>query len=318
LAFSRKQILMSVVLDLNTVIRELEPMLRRLIGEDIRLVTDLSGGLGAIKADRNQLEQVLVNLVVNARDAMPRGGCLTIETSNEPPSTQGENSDSLSVPSVLLTVRDTGQGMDEETQARIFEPFFTTKEVGKGTGLGLATVYGIVQQSGGRITVESTLGEGAAFRIALPRAEMEDSGNGDPVVTPTPRVGRETILLVEDEEMLRNLARMVLQRAGYTVLQARHGAEALSLCESHKGALDLLITDVVMPVLSGRELVDRISKFRPDTKVIYISGYTEDAVVRHGVLTENTPLLHKPFTPAALLRQVREVLDQKAMVSDAS
>jgi len=303
LAFSRKQILMPVVLDLNTVVTELEPMLRRLIGEDIRLVTDLATGLGAIKADRNQLEQVLLNLVVNARDAMPTGGRLTIATHNEdqPP---GESC-------VVLTVRDNGHGMDEHTRAHLFEPFFTTKEVGKGTGLGLATVYGIVQQSGGRITVESALGAGAAFRIALPRVEGVEAPAQTLTARPESGRGRETILLVEDEEMLRDLARIVLRKNGYKVLDAPHGAEALSICQSHEGTIDLLVTDVVMPILSGRELADRILLLRPDIQVLFVSGYTDDAVVRNGVMAEDVQFLHKPFTPATLASKVREVLDQK-------
>jgi PAS domain S-box-containing protein len=301
LAFSRKQLLMPVVLDLNTVVTELAPMLRRLIGEDIRLVTDLTEGLGAIKADRNQLEQILVNLVVNARDAMPTGGQLTIATHNE----------DTEQPRVVLTVRDTGHGMDEQTRAHLFEPFFTTKEVGKGTGLGLATVYGIVQQSGGEITVDSAPGAGATFRIALPRVESVQAAASIPPLTPEQVHGRETVLLVEDEEMLRNLARIVLRKNGYTVLEAAHGAEALSICQSHPASIDLLMTDVVMPILGGRELADRVAQLRPDVKVLFVSGYTDDAVVRNGVMAESVQFLHKPFTPATLLSKVREVLDHQ-------
>jgi two-component system cell cycle sensor histidine kinase/response regulator CckA len=317
LAFSRRQLLMPVVLDLNTVISDLMPMLRRLIGEDISLHTDLAESLGPLKADRNQLEQVLVNLVVNARDAMPRGGRLTIETHNESSQESGE------APCVVLTVSDTGHGMDEFTRAHLFEPFFTTKEVGKGTGLGLATVYGIVQQSGGRITVDSEPGVGTTFRIKLPQVLLNqerrnaiaanDEERSEAVAPLSAHAAQnETILLVEDEEMLRNLARIVLRKQGYTVLEAAHGGEALTICQNHEGPIDLLVTDVVMPVLGGRELVDRIVLLRPEIKVLYVSGYTEDAVVRNGIYSEKVQFLHKPFAPTTLADKVREVLDQKA------
>jgi two-component system cell cycle sensor histidine kinase/response regulator CckA len=312
LAFSRKQLLMPVMLNLNTVVSELVPMLHRLIGEDIRLHTDLAENLGPIMADRHQLEQVLMNLVVNARDAMPTGGLLTIHTHEEQ-----EN--------VVLTVRDTGQGMDEHTRAHLFEPFFTTKGVGKGTGLGLATVYGIVQQSGGSITVDSAPGKGATFRIELPRvAASEERRTGsvscrveclpNPAANAagSPPSRKEAILLVEDEEMLRNLSRMVLHKHGYTVLEAAHGAEALAICQSHEGTIDLMVTDVVMPILNGSELADCVAQLRPDTKVLYVSGYTDDAVVRNGVSADTVPFLHKPFTPDDLVAKVREVLDDNS------
>jgi two-component system cell cycle sensor histidine kinase/response regulator CckA len=306
LAFSRKQLLSAVVFDLNTVIAEMEPMLRRLIGEDVQLQTDLAVPLAPIKADPHQLEQVLLNLVVNARDAMPSGGRLTIQTRNQDAEWVGPASYRSAV---VLTVRDTGCGMDEHVRSRLFEPFFTTKEAGKGTGLGLATVYGIVQQSGGRIHVESAPGAGAAFHIELPCVE----GIARPAVPqgePSPPLrGNETILLVEDEDMLRNLSRIVLRKQGYNVLEAPHGADALAICQSHQGAIDLLVTDVVMPVLNGRELADQLARLRPETKVLYVSGYTEDAVVRKGVLAGNVWLLHKPFTPSTLASKVREVLD---------
>jgi two-component system cell cycle sensor histidine kinase/response regulator CckA len=301
LAFSRKQLLVPVVLDLNSVLAEMESLLRRLIGENIHMHVARGDALGLIEADRHQLEQVLINLVVNARDAMPTGGRLTIETRNET-TDEGQR--------VVLTVRDSGQGMDEYTRAHLFEPFFTTKEVGKGTGLGLATVYGIVQQSGGRIRVDSAPNAGSAFHIELPRVEDISS----PVVLSMdrrePPQGRETILLVEDEEMLRHLARLVLRGHGYTVLEAGHGAEALSLCQSHDGVIDLLVTDVVMPVLGGRELADRLAVLRPDTKVLYVSGYTDDAVVRNGIVAEQVRFLPKPFTPSTLAAAVRAVLDE--------
>jgi two-component system cell cycle sensor histidine kinase/response regulator CckA len=316
LAFGRKQVLRPVILDLNAVIKDVEPMLRRLIGEDVRLVTALEPILGRITADRSQIEQVLVNLVVNARDAMPEGGCLSIETNNEtldltwPASRTGAN--------VVLTVSDTGIGMDEHTRAHLFEPFFTTKEVGKGTGLGLATVYGIVQQSGGQIAVHSELGCGSMFKITLPRAaELHDPSLE---TTPCPghcrsEAGRETILLVEDEESVRILARTILQQNGYTILEAEHGAEALSVCQSHAGRLDLLLTDVVMPLMGGRELADRLALIRPEVKVLFMSGHTDDTLLRRGVMTDDMAFLPKPFTPAGLVHTVREVLDRKSVLA---
>ena len=299
---------MPVVFDLNTVVKDLEPMLKRLIGEDIHLKTDLAPGLGPIKADRNQIEQVLINLVVNARDAMPDGGSITIEIADD---VAEADADVPARPLVVLTVRDTGHGMDEHARAHLFEPFFTTKEVGKGTGLGLATVYGIVEQSGGTITLDSDPGVGTVFRIALPRAEIADIPRSVAAAAPEARRGRETILLVEDEEMLRNLARIVLRKSGYTVLAACDGEEALSICHSHPGSIDLLATDVIMPVLGGRELADRVMMLRPETKVLFISDYTDDEVVRKGVLADCVQFLHKPFTPSALANKVREVLDWK-------
>jgi two-component system cell cycle sensor histidine kinase/response regulator CckA len=312
LAFSRQQILVPTVLDLNELVTNLNKMLGRLISEDITFTTVLQPGLWSIIADPGQIEQVIMNLVVNARDAMPTGGQLTIETSN----VQFDDSYAkthLEVPTgpcVMLTVTDTGHGMDKPTQARIFEPFFTTKEVGKGTGLGLATVYGIVKQSGGDILVYSEPGQGATFKIYLPANETTFK---DFDVSPTPPVSRrgsETILLVEDEEMVRDLVRLALQNEGYTILEARHGSEALSLSGQHQGPIDMLMTDVIMPQMSGRELAERLTVLRPQMKMLFMSGYTDDAVVRHGLLTAEVEFLPKPFSLHSLASKVREVLDK--------
>jgi CheY-like chemotaxis protein len=280
-------------------------MLQRLIGEDIRLVTILGPGLLTIKADPGQVEQVLMNLVVNARDAMPQGGTLTIETALAP----GGGAGAVELgPRAVLTVRDTGMGMDAETRSHIFEPFFSTKGPGKGTGLGLATVYGIVQQSRGEVTVETAPGEGSTFHVSLPLAEgvplVPDAGPG---AAPSP-AGTETILLVEDEDAVRELTREVLDAGGYEVLEARNGPEALELAQSHRGDIDLLLADVIMPRMSGRELAERLRTLRPGTKVLFVSGYTDDAVLRHGVLQDEVPFLQKPFAPRDLEQKVREVL----------
>ena len=313
LAFSRKQVLSPRVISLNDVVAAAEGLFRRLLGEDIRLVSRLEPGLGATRVDRAQVDQILMNLVVNARDAMPEGGALTIETANvqldaawvaaHPGATAGAH--------VTLVVSDTGVGMDEDTQRHIFEPFFTTKELGRGTGLGLATVYGIVKQSGGYITVESALGEGTTFRIFLPRVQEQatrpDTGS---YAIAAPR-GRETILLVEDEDVVRELAREALRDGGYTVLEARHPGEALLVAERQSGGFDLLLTDVVMPHMSGPELAQRLKDARPGLRVLFMSGYTDDAALRHGVLRSEVSFLQKPFTPESLSRKVRETLDLK-------
>ncbi|HUE83307.1 MAG TPA: ATP-binding protein [Pyrinomonadaceae bacterium] len=311
LAFSRKQILQPQIIDLNHIIVELNKMLQRLIGEDIDLLMGLEADLGKIKADPNQLEQVIMNLSVNARDAMPMGGKLTIETENV---YLGEEfaGRHFSVPPgdyVMLAVSDTGCGMDAQTQARIFEPFFTTKEVGKGTGLGLATVYGIVKQSGGSIWVYSELGRGTTFKIYFPCVE----GKAARIVSDTKEsellAGVETVLLVEDEEVVREMAMEILQECGYQVLQAKDGPEALVLAREHDGEIHLMLTDVVMPRMSGRELAEQLIPMRPEMKVLYMSGYTDDAIVHHGVLNEGTAFIGKPFRMEALARKVRETLD---------
>ncbi len=312
LAFSRQQVIAPRVVNLSAVVAGVEKMLRRVIGEDVDLVTVLDPGVGSVRADIGQLEQVLMNLAVNARDAMPTGGKLTIETANvaHDPHYARERAAARVSQFVMLAVSDTGVGMDEATKARIFEPFFTTKEPGKGTGLGLATVYGIVQQAGGFIWVYSEPGRGTTFKIYLPRvdAAAEDAG-ASTAPADLPR-GTETVLVAEDEAAVRAVTREVLERQGYVVLEAPHGAAALDIAAQHRGPIQLLVTDVVMPGLSGRQLADRLARLRPDTKVLYVSGYTDDAVVRHGVLEAGIAYLQKPFTIDSLARKVREVLDR--------
>jgi PAS domain S-box-containing protein len=310
LGFSRKQVLTPMVLDLNAVLAEMKTLLPRLIGEDIELAFALDPALGRVRADPGEIEQVIMNLVVNARDAMPRGGRLTIETRNQAPdeSSARQHPEVPPGPHVLLAVGDTGCGMDPPTLARIFEPFFTTKEPGKGTGLGLATVYGIVKQSGGHIAVASEPGHGTTFTIYLPRVEAPLPASGvRPALPGLPR-GTGTILLVEDEEGIRKLARLVLAAQGYTVLAARGGREALQICAQHPDTIHLLVTDVVMPEMSGGELAELLVARRPALRVLYLSGYTPDAVVRHGVREGGTAFLQKPFTPASLAGKVYEVL----------
>ena len=311
LAFSRKQVLAPRVLDLNAVVGGMVPMLRRLIGEQIDLTTLPAEGLGHVKADAGQLEQVILNLAVNARDAMPEGGRLVIETQNivlDEAFTESHRG-ARTGPHVALAVRDTGCGMDAATRARLFEPFFTTKGPGKGTGLGLATVYGIVKQSGGYIAVESEPGKGATFRVYLPRVEAAlESEHATPPLTAVPR-GTETVLLVEDEETVRDLARDILLEFGYTVIGARHGGEALLIGDQYSGPIHVLVTDVVMPELGGRELANQLSARRPGLKVVYMSGYTDETLAHHGVLEAGMAFLRKPLTPDILVRKVREVLD---------
>jgi CheY-like chemotaxis protein len=312
LAYSRRQVLAPKVLDVNTVVTGLNGMLRRLIGEDIKLDTRLDTTLPAVKADPGQLEQVLLNLVVNARDAMPRGGTVTLTTGTGSLSTGALAPNVPDQPGrfVVLSVTDTGTGMSADTRAHLFEPFYTTKEVGKGTGLGLATVYGIVKQSGGFIAVDSELGAGTTIRIYLP---VVADRVPPPEPPPPPREwrGSETLLLVEDEEGVRTFARRALEDSGYHVLMAASGSDAISLARGFRGHIHLLLTDVVMPGLSGRELAEQLVAERPDVRVIYTSGYTDDETVRHGVREAETAFLQKPFTPEQLGRRIREVLDAR-------
>jgi len=311
LAFSRQQVLAPKVLDLNVILADMEKMLRRLIGEDIDLVAVLDPALGHVRIDPGQLQQVIMNLAVNARDAMPGGGKLTLETANVELDETYAARDVVVRPGryVMLAVSDTGMGMDERTRSRLFEPFFTTKDPGKGTGLGLSTVYGIIKQSDGHIWVYSEVGQGATFKIYLPLVEdaVEQAGVS-PSLADLPR-GSETLLLVEDEEGLRELARETLEMQGYTVLPARHGEEALRLSNAHASPIHLLVTDVVMPEMSGRELARHLTEPGSELKVLYMSGYAGEAVVRHGVLDNGNAFLQKPFTLDVLAHKVREVLD---------
>ena len=308
LAFSRKQILQPRILDLNTVVSDLDKMLRRLIGEHIDLLTITDPNLDNVKADPGQLEQVLLNLVVNARDAMPEGGKLTIETRNAVISKDYAQLHGIPPgPYIMLTVSDTGCGMEAAVREHIFEPFFTTKEAGKGTGLGLATLYGIIKQSGGNVRVYSELGHGTTFKIYLPRAQ-EFAEIGELTGTkPTPK-GTETVLLVEDEEQVRAILKQILENQGYHVLSASQGEEALAISQE-PGDIQLMITDVVMPQMSGRELAERMLSVRPSLRVLFMSGYTDDAIVRHGLLDEKLNFIQKPFDSATVARKVRDVLD---------
>jgi len=319
LAFSRRQVLAPRVVDLNEVVVRMEGMLRRLIGEDIELVTRLDTRLAAVRADPNQLEQVIMNLAVNSRDAMPEGGRLTLATANVEARTPIAHRHS-SVPAgsyATLAVTDTGTGMPEETLEHIFEPFFTTKEQGKGTGLGLPTVYGIVRQSGGSVTVRSDPGGGTTVRVYLPRVEARPEADRAASGGRLPH-GSETILLVEDEDQVRGLAREILSRHGYRVIEARGATEALAIATQPAGEIDLMVTDMVMPGLSGRELAERLATLQPAMRVMYMSGHAEGGIVHEGVLEEGTPYLQKPFLPEALVKMVRRVLGAPAAPGDGA
>jgi len=309
LAFSRKQLLELKVVDVNTIVEDMERLLRPLIGENIELITRLASEAGHTRADAGQLEQVLMNLVVNAKDAMPDGGKIIIQTQNIAADEGHGRGPTFIRPGnyVLLSVTDTGMGMDKETQSRIFEPFFTTKELGKGTGLGLSTVYGIVKQSGGYVLVQSELGRGSTFQIYLPRVE-EVVQNHDAPLPHAPAGGSETVLLVEDEDSVRELVRDTLIGKGYRVIEAANGEAGLAVAARHPGTIDLVITDVVMPGMGGREMVNRLIETHSKIKVLYLSGYTEDAVVAEGAAQSGTAFLQKPFTLLHLSRKVREVL----------
>src|SRR5713101_4492730 len=314
LAFSRQQVLEPKVVDLNAAVSGIERLLGRVLREDIQLRCTLSADAGTVRVDPGQLEQVIMNLAVNARDAMPNGGQLTVETANVDLDETYMQAHPLAAPGryVMLAVTDTGTGMDAATQARIFEPFFTTKEVGKGTGLGLATVYGIVKQSGGWIWVYSEPGHGTTFKVYLPRVG-EAAAPAAPSLTPPASLrGSETILVVEDDEMIRNLVQKVMRANGYTVLVAGTGSDAERVAGAHAGPIHLLMTDVVLPGLNGREVARRLVAQRAGIRVLFLSGYTDDAIVHHGVLDPGVAFLQKPFSPAVLGRKVREVLDSPA------
>jgi signal transduction histidine kinase len=314
LSFSRRQPLEARMVRINDLVMQIEKMLRRLIGEDIDLVTIPAASQDVVEADPGRLEQVIMNLVVNARDAMPNGGKLTIETGVVQLS-ENFSAQQLGVPAgsyITLSISDTGIGMDEATQSHMFEPFFTTKNPGRGTGLGLATAYGIIRQSGGAIHILSQLAKGTTARIYLPLAKVAAPVSADKIVHPGPLTGIETILLVEDEARVRKLIVDVLTARGYRVLEATRGEEALRLSRTHSGDIDLMVVDVVMPEISGPELVRQIAPHRPRTHVLYISGYTDEAIVHHGIPETGAAFLQKPFLPDALARKVREVLDSRS------
>jgi PAS domain S-box-containing protein len=312
LAFSRRQVLNMKVLDLNTIIRDLEKMLRRMIGEDIELITSLADDLGTVKTDPGWIEQVIMNLAVNARDAMPSGGKLVIETNNAELAEPYARSHVAIKPGryVKLSVNDTGIGMAPEVKEHLFEPFFTTKKKGKGTGLGLSTVYGIVKQSGGDIWAHSKPGLGTTFNIYLPRMDDSLEGMRNKVTREELLGGGETILVVEDEEDVRRLAVRILERQGYTVLEASCGNDALVLSKERKEPIHMVLTDVVMPGMNGRQLADQLIHLHPKMKVLYMSGYTDNAVFHHGILEEGVNYIQKPFTIGGLMKKMREVLDR--------
>ena len=315
LAFSRKQVMQPQIVDLNHIVARMEAMLTRLIGEDVVLQTHLEPRLSRIKADPGQLEQVIMNLVVNARDAMPTGGTVVIETRNVRLDERYERRPEAIAagPAVMLAVSDTGVGMDEATRRRVFEPFFTTKAPGKGTGLGLSTVYGIVRQSEGSVTVYSRPGEGCTFRCYFPPTTVDATGESPAAPTADDSIGTETVLVAEDEAQMRTLLRRCLTGRGYTVLEASHGREALDVAAAHDGPIHLLLTDVVMPHMSGNELARRLLAARPGLRVLFLSGYSDEAIERHGVLAPGSAFLQKPVRPDVLARTVRQVLDSNPM-----
>jgi two-component system, cell cycle sensor histidine kinase and response regulator CckA len=311
LAFSRKQVLQPKVLDMRAIVLEMETMLCRLIGENIELKTVIETELGYVLADPGQIEQVLMNLSVNARDAMPDGGKLTIQLENIDLDQMYAQRHFSVKPGryVVLSVSDNGAGISPEDQRKIFEPFYTTKKLGKGTGLGLSTVYGIVKQSGGNIWVYSEPGHGSTFKIYLPRIDEPSTVHSSKPVEMACHSGSETVLIVEDEEIVREVTREILESYGYKVLVADHCNLAMKLCKEHNGKIDLMVTDVVMPQMNGRELFEHLSPQRPDMKVLFMSGYTDEAIVHHGVLEKGIPFIQKPFTPGSLTNKVREVID---------
>ncbi|HXM78647.1 MAG TPA: ATP-binding protein, partial [Thermoanaerobaculia bacterium] len=316
LAFSRRQLIEPAIVDLNAIVGDMDKMLRRLIGEDLELSTVMRPDLGRARVDPGQIEQVIMNLVVNARDAMPAGGRLTIETNNVDLDEEYAHTHIPTVPGpyVMLAVTDTGEGMDAETRSRIFEPFFTTKPTGKGTGLGLSTVYGIVKQSGGFIWVYSEPGHGTSFKIYFPRAEEEAGSERASSLKPRNHEetkGSETLLVVEDEEGVRKFARIVLQRAGYHVLEAKDGTEAVAVAERFEGEIHLLLTDSVMPGLTVRDLIARFGTLRPEAALLLMSGYTDEAIARSGLIHAGIPFVQKPFSAQDLAGRVRDVLDAR-------